>query len=210
MRTALWVLAIAAALPSVAASAAEGSGMTPRIDSLPWGGWQGRLSVAVQETPIRSVLAGNDGGLQVGAVGLMGDYYFGRSLFGLPTPSGLHATSGLLVGPRAQGWAGQPGLGAQRGAFGATRRIVSIQANAGAASDASYDSTTTIPYLGFGYSGQASKSGWSFSADLGWVALAAGNVVKFGRVFSGTQGLDDVVRDKRVAPVMQLGVSYSF
>jgi hypothetical protein len=35
-------------------------------------------------------------------------------------------------------------------------------------------------------------------------------MVRFGRVFNGSQSLDDVVRDMRLAPVVQLGVSYSF
>ena len=51
---------------------------------------------------------------------------------------------------------------------------------------------------------------WSFSADLGVVSQSPGNMVRFGKVFSGAQSLDDVVRDMRLAPVVQLGVSYSF
>ena len=63
---------------------------------------------------------------------------------------------------------------------------------------------------GIGYSNLSAKSGWHFSADLGVVSQSPGNVVRFGRVFSGAQSLDDVVRDMRLAPVVQLGVSYSF
>ena len=69
---------------------------------------------------------------------------------------------------------------------------------------------TTLPYIGIGYSNLSAKSGWHFSADLGVVSQSPGNVVRFGRVFGGTQSLDDAVRDMRLAPVVQLGVSYSF
>jgi hypothetical protein len=64
--------------------------------------------------------------------------------------------------------------------------------------------------VGIGYSNLWGTSGWSFSADLGVVSQNPANAVRFGRVFGGSQGLDDVVRDMRLAPVVQLGVSYSF
>ena len=66
------------------------------------------------------------------------------------------------------------------------------------------------PYLGVGYSSMVAKSGWSFTADLGVVSRSPGNVVRLGRVFNGGQSLDEVVRDMRLAPHVQLGVSYSF
>jgi hypothetical protein len=68
----------------------------------------------------------------------------------------------------------------------------------------------TVPYLGVGYSSLVAKSGWSFTADLGVVSRSPGNVVRLGRVFNGGQSLDEVVRDLRLAPHVQLGVSYSF
>jgi len=72
------------------------------------------------------------------------------------------------------------------------------------------ESSGTLPYVGIGYSSLAARSGWSFSADLGLVSLAPGNAVRLGRVFGGSQNLDDVVRDMRLTPVLQLGASYSF
>lgn len=209
MRTAQWILAaVMATVPAAAAWSAEGNGLTPNADKLPWSGWQGRWSVAVQEPAFRSGLVGAEkSGLQVGAVSLMGDYFFTRSLFGAAATGGLHATSGLIVSSRAQPWNGQPVFGTQPGAFSVSRRSASMVTPLGG--DATADNPT-VPYLGVGYIGASSKGGWSVSADLGLVALAAGNAVKFGRVFSGSQSLDDLVRDMRVAPVVQLGVSYSF
>jgi hypothetical protein len=98
---------------------------------------------------------------------------------------------------------------ASNGLFANDRRLFGASASALAAADASVDSAT-VPYIGIGYSNLSAKSGWRFSADLGVVSQSPGNVVRFGRVFGGSQSLDDVVRDMRLAPVIQLGVSYSF
>ena len=68
----------------------------------------------------------------------------------------------------------------------------------------------SLPYLGLGYTGLSARTRWSFSADLGLVALYPGNVSRMGRVMGGTQSLDDLVRDLRLAPLFQLGASYSF
>ena len=95
------------------------------------------------------------------------------------------------------------------GLYASNRRLFGASAGSLAATDASVDSST-VPYIGIGYSNLAGKSGWSFSADLGVVSQSPGSVVRFGRVFGGSQSLDDVIRDMRLAPVVQLGVSYSF
>jgi hypothetical protein len=71
------------------------------------------------------------------------------------------------------------------------------------------DPNTTLPYLGIGYTGLSSRGGFSFSADLGVVALTPGSDVRFGRAPAGPN-LDEAVRDLRLTPMVQLGVSYSF
>jgi hypothetical protein len=61
------------------------------------------------------------------------------------------------------------------------------------------------PYLGIGYSDASLRGGWGFSADLGLAAQS------FGAARSlGSQSLDDTIRDMRLTPVLQLGVSYRF
>jgi hypothetical protein len=138
----------------------------------------------------------------------MGDYYFSRSLVGRPDAGGFRATSGVILGPRTQLWAGQP-TSAQQGLMFSVDRRVFGQAPLLAATEALTE-TATLPYLGLGYTGLSPRGRWSFSADLGMVALYPGNAVKFGRVFSGAQSLDELVREMRLAPMLQLGVSYSF
>ena len=206
MCAAKWIFAalvsLSAALP---AGAAEGSGLLPNPDQSPWAQrWQGRLSLSVQSPSLRTGLGGDASGLQITGLSLMGDYYFARALPLLASDGGFRATSGLILGGRPPTWGARP----QFGGLSVERRSAATGLTAGAI-DTTADSATK-PYVGLGYSGLSAKRSWSFSADLGLVALAAGNAVKLGRVFNGGPALDDVVRDMRVAPVVQLGVSYSF
>jgi len=64
----------------------------------------------------------------------------------------------------------------------------------------------TLPYLGIGYTGLSPRNGWGFSADLGLVAKNPGNALRAG----GGQSLDEMIRDMRMTPLLQLGVSYAF
>jgi hypothetical protein len=210
MCAAKWIFAalvsLSAAVPAVAA---EGSGLTPSAEQVPWTQrWQGRLSLSVQAPSFRTGLGSDAAGLQITGLSLMGDYYFARPLPLLARDGGFRATSGLILGGRAPTWGARPQLGSQTGSLRVERRPTGTGLTA-YGSDTSADSATT-PYVGLGYSGLSAKRAWSFSADLGLVALAAGNAVKLGRVFHGGPTLDDVVRDMRVAPIVQLGVSYSF
>ena len=121
-------------------------------------------------------------GLKIGSVGLFGDVYFGGPAVDTRAAAGgFRATSGLVISGRSS--------------TGPT--------------DATID-TSTVPYFGVGYSNTWPKSGWRFNADLGVVSHSPGSATGIGRVIGGSQSLDDLVRDLRLAPVAQLGVSYSF
>jgi hypothetical protein len=193
----------AALLPAASAWASEGGGLTPNTE--PWARWQGRLSLEVQAPLLRADLgAPQASGLQVRSVSLLRDYYLTRSLIGAGTEGGLRTTGGLIVSPGSR-TAGQALFGTQPGPYTVSQRAATLGGDT-----PSSDGNAAVPYLGVGYIGLSSRGGWSFSADLGLVALAAGNVVKFGRVFSGTQSLDGLTREMRFAPVMQMGLTYSF
>jgi hypothetical protein len=211
MRAAQWLISgFIAALPVAQSWAADGNGLTANAESVPWARWQGRMSFEIQAPLLRSDLGGASAaaGLQIRSVSLLRDYYLTRPLIGAGTEGGLHTTSGLILSSGSRS-AGQALFGAQPTALSVARRIAApVTPSLGA--DAGTDGSATIPYLGVGYMGQSAKGGWRFSADLGLIALAAGNAVKFGRVFSGSQSLDDLAREMRVAPVMQMGLSYSF
>jgi hypothetical protein len=137
----------------------------------------------------------------VASLSVVGDYYFATPL--RLGNGALRASGGLLFGPRTL-WAGQPGLGT-------TRPVLSIERQWASASpaDANADAST-LPYVGLGFTGLSGTGRFSYSADLGLVARSPGQAVKFGRVLGGTQNIDDLLRDLRLAPVLQLGVSYAF
>lgn len=140
------------------------------------------------------------------AASLGGDYYFSTFTSDAQARTGFRASSALLIRQPGvslsdltlssrttarYGLAGQPGL-----ALGGT--------------DESTYSVSTMPYLGFGYSDYSLKSGWGFWADIGLVVQSPGNALGVGRVLSGTQGVEDLLRELRMAPMVQFGVNYSF
>jgi hypothetical protein len=73
------------------------------------------------------------------------------------------------------------------------------------------DASLTLPYVGVGYSNRwlsgpsSGLSAWGISADVGLLAASPRSAVRLGQ-----QALDDTVRDLRLAPVLQLGVSYTY
>lgn len=209
MRVVLWICAAGACAFGPANAHAEGEGLTTNADRVPWARLQGRIANAPGAPGWRAELAPFErSGLQVSSVGLLGDIYIGAKVREASFTGGFRATSGVLIGARSPWLAGAAPpskglLATDRRLFGASGSVVASPVDASA--DAS-----TVPYIGIGYSNLSAKSGWSFSADLGVVSQSPGNVVRFGRVFGGSQSLDDVVRDMRLAPVIQLGVSYSF
>jgi hypothetical protein len=210
MRNVLWFCVAAASALATAAARADGDGLSANADRFAWARFQSRIAFAPGAPGWRADLAPIERtGLQVGSLGVLGDMYFdGRKAAAASQPAGFRATSGVLIGARSSvlGSAATPTAG---GLFASNRRLFGASSATLASADASVDSST-LPYIGIGYSNPAAKSGWSFSADLGVVSQSPGSVVRFGRVFGGSQGLDDVVRDMRLSPIVQLGVSYSF
>ncbi len=70
------------------------------------------------------------------------------------------------------------------------------------------DAGTSLSYLGIGYSGQSLRGGWGFSADLGLVSSLSLGGLRLGA--SRNSGAEDLLRDLRLKPVLQLGLSYSY
>ena len=197
----VWGCAALIGLACVPAFAADGDSLTLNPDQLPWARWQSRLSLGTSSSS-PNWLSGQQTG-KVNSASLMGDYYFGRSLVGPGSSGGFRATSGVIFGPRTSPLAsGQPTLAAGN-AFSIGARLFG-QYTLPSSSDANVDSAT-LPYLGFGYTGLSARNGWSFSADLGLVAQQPG-----GLKMIRSQSLDDVVREMRLAPLVQLGASYAF
>lgn len=185
-----WIAVAALAVGGTQAAMALDAGGSGGFTGLGWGALQGRMSLGTASPGLRIDTPGFDTtSLKLGSLSLMADYYL-LPAFGQRSAGGLRATSGVLFGPRSSPWSG-PGSGAQ---FSIDRRMNPTP-------DASADSATS-PYLGIGYTGLSVKGGWGFSADVGVLAS------RFGRNLG--QSLDDQVRELRLQPVLQLGVSYSF
>jgi hypothetical protein len=132
---------------------------------------------------------------------LFGDYYVAKPYFG--QAGGVRVTSGLVVGLRGAVFG--PGQVSLPGTF-----AFSTMARPGPVSAAGtdVDGTQAWPYVGIGYSDASVRGGWGFSADLGLAAQSFG-LFRAARSL-GSQSLDDFVRDLRLTPVLQLGVSYRF
>ena len=211
MRNVLWIgVAVASAL-TMADARAAGEGLAASADRVPWARFQSRVAYSPGASGWRAEFAPSErSGLQVGAIGVLGDLYFGESSrTPQASPAGFRATSGVLVGARSS-WLGTVASSSPGGLFAPNRRLFGASASVLATPADPTLETATVPYIGIGYTNMSPKSGWHFSADLGVVSQSPGNVVRFGRVVGGSQSLDDLIRDMRLAPIVQLGVSYSF
>ena len=138
------------------------------------------------------------------AASVGGDYYLSKNLVdaGAP-PSGFRASGALLIR--------QPGVSLSDLAWSsrATTSLALRQPYASVA-DPGTQGVSAMPYLGIGYSDYSLKNGWGFWADIGLVVQSPSNALGMTRVMSGTQSLDDLVRELRLSPMLQLGVNYSF
>lgn len=169
------------------AHASEATTMTPQSQAQAWEGLKARLAIGTT-APARNDLSVGDAEQQrINTISVMGDYYLSRPWLG--TAGGWRATSGVLLGGRSSVWS-SPSL--------LDRRTAGDGNEAG-----------TQPYLGLGYTGWSSKGGWGLSADLGLMG-ASRSAARFGKQAPASSSLDDTVRDLRFAPLLQLGVSYSF
>lgn len=188
------------------ANAGEQPGLRADADSLTWPRVAARLGLSMSPastTALPGLFDANmsRGPSQVTSLNVLGDVYF-------PNVHGFRATGGVLLGARSQPWSSSALLANQPGAA----LVVGRTASAGmedTGSDAS-EASSSVPYLGIGYSDTSARRGWGFSADFGVLALAPKPAVRLGRVFSGQQSFDDLLRELRLTPSVQVGVSYSF
>jgi hypothetical protein len=170
----------------LAAAGAHANEATPLSQAQAWEGLKARLSIGTAAPARSDPSAGDTEPHKINTLSLMGDYYLSRTSLG--KSGGWRATSGVLLGARSSVWS-SPSL--------LDRRIAGDGGDAG-----------TQPYLGLGYTGWSSKGSWGLSADVGLMGLSR-STTRFGKS-APSSSLDDTVRDLRFAPLLQLGVSYSF
>lgn len=187
-------------LAAIDAVAGSGQGLSVDADRLAWPKWQTRLQVYTEPVTPEST-SFDAASLRPRSAALFGDYYMTRPYLG--QAGGVRVTSGLVTGTRGAVFG--PGQTTPPGLFGfstlARPSLGSMPLDAAS-------ETLTWPYLGIGYSDASQRGGWGFSADLG---LAAQNFALWRTARSlGNQSMDDIVRDMRLLPVLQLGVSYRY
>jgi len=137
------------------------------------------------------------------AVSVTGDYYFSAARPDLALPrSGFRASSALLIR--------EGGISLADVAMSSRSGLPPGRPAGLLLGDAQGYGISTMPYVGIGYSGLSLKSGWGFWADVGMVVQSPGSALGVGRVLSGHQGVDELLRELRMAPMVQLGVNYAF
>lgn len=183
---------------ALAASHAAAEGLAIRPDTVAWPRWQARVGVT---TAAPHAELGTT--MQLQSARLFGDYYFTGPGFGAGrVGGGLRATSGLLSGSPALALSA-PTLPSREGlVFNLSARQTQTPL------DASVDAAAPVPYLGVGYTGVSLRGRWGFSADVGLMGQGSG--LRLARGATAPQSLDDLLRELRLTPVLQLGVSYSF
>lgn len=198
MRSHLAFASIASLLVCGAAYGADGL-IVPRTGAV-WPQWQARITVSTATlAPVTLAdSAGTRPMVQSGSV--LGDWYVDAPELRVPSlVGGLRATGGLMSGARGMALGTTPQAW-RSGRFG----LVLQNGSSPLASDANAE---TVPYLGVGYTGWSLKGGWGVSADLGLVAERPGYA---GRAVFGNSGWESSLREMRISPVLQLGVSYAF
>jgi hypothetical protein len=190
-------LGLALLLCAGAASVQADGGLVAPAAETVWPQWQARVTLQTTSMSPLSLARQLDGvssqrGVQGGAI--FGDYYFAKPAFG-----SFRASGGLMVGSLG-------GLPVSNAAAG-PRLGLSVNSGllpyAAAGAEVGNGNTSTLPYLGLGFSGAPWRNGLAISADLG---LVAGH----GSALFGNQGLEGTVRELRLSPVLQLGVRYAF
>ncbi len=194
-----------ACLLVVAFAAQAQSGLRVGIDAAQepsWPRWQARFGLTTTTSAI-------DPGTrwQLSAGQLLGDYYWsGLRPLGVGRSGGFRATSGLLLGPRSLAL-GTPALGSTQ------RPGLTLSQNArllpGSGDGLTSEAWSALPYVAVGYSGIALRGGWGFTADLGLVGTTGGLRARRDGAL-GSQGVDELLRELRLLPVLRFGAGYAF
>jgi hypothetical protein len=191
------VLGLAAAVPAQAQN-----GLLVPTTTTNWPQWQGRLALSLSPPTSNDSPRWRSGGL-------LGDYYFYRHTMSSPTAprGGFRATSGLMFGSASPRLLAGLGAGVTSGyGLGLNRTGLGLRAD-GWSSDADH---TTTSYLGMGYTLLSLRGGWGLSADIGLATIPRLNTALGPGSSVGRSGLEDNLRDSRLTPLLQLGLSYSF
>ncbi|MBK6470925.1 MAG: hypothetical protein IPF94_09310 [Betaproteobacteria bacterium] len=192
------VLGLALAGAATGANASQGLSL-PAAETL-WPQWQARITLLTSGGAALALAPLSESG--AAPIGLRGGALVGDYVFASPAFGRFRASGGLLSGhlgglPLASALAGQ-------------RLGVDVQRSVAPLWSPGSESPAALPYIGLGFSGAAGLAGLSLTADLGLVAERPEAAAGLGRALFGNQGMERSLRELRLAPVMQLGVRYTF
>jgi hypothetical protein len=92
-----------------------------------------------------------------------------------------------------------------------------VDQTTGASVNATVNFNKMAPYLGFGWSGQAKNTGWSFKSDFGVLfqgaptaTLTTNNAVLAATLASEQATLNDKLKNFKYYPVVSIGIGYAF
>lgn len=198
-----WLVAALAAVAAVAGpvDAQANQGLVATAGEWLWPQLQARITVQTAVLT-RVALTGPSEAAGPAARGVQGGAVLGDYVFAAPAFGNFRATSGVMLGTPA----GAPVLSATASSRLGITMLDGGYGNYGNSSEG----PSTLPYLGLGYSSPALWRSLSVSADVGLVAGRPAGLSGLGRAMLGNQAMDVAVRDLRLAPVLQLGVRYSF
>lgn len=173
-----------------------------------WSGWAPRFGMVVTDTQSSSgayAMPTSSAGLKIQSAHVLTDYHLG---------SGFKATMGLVRGATNLPWWQTPDSDMRSSGAGLSVRRMDVLSNEYLPTYLGADPNRTVPYIGAAYSGRLTETdginAWRFQADLGLISLNSSNAAHMGRVLSGEQGLDDLVRELRLRPVVKFTINYKF
>ena len=188
------------ALVAAAPAWAQGKGLTLDDTAL----FGPRLQTRIGLNTAAALTDGGNTSWQQQAGVVLGDYYFSRARLGQgQINSGFRATSGVLLGQRSLAL-GTPAFSSGPGLGLTTLRQPRV---AMPGLEVAAEPWSAVPYVGIGWSGASLRGGWGVSADFGFAGHSYGSG---GLRITGSQSLDDLLRELRITPMVQVGVSYAF
>lgn len=174
-----------------------------------WPHWEGRIGVVLDrpDDALRSPFAlssSQSSGLKMHSMHLLSDYYFA---------GGFRATAGLVRGSTNLPWWPSSDQG-NTGLNLSMQRLDLLNIPGQEQSTLSEDPNRTVPYVGAGYSTRLADTrgvgSWQFNADLGIISLNSRNFERLRNVFQGEDGVDELLRELRLRPVIKFSVNYAF
>jgi hypothetical protein len=214
MAGALLGLSISGGMTAAQAQVGRGLSLQDTRASELWPHWEGRLGMVLGGGSSHTLSNPyalsqiESSGLKVQSMHALSDYYFA---------GGFRATAGLVRGATNLPWWNMPSPEDGTTSLNLSLQRVDLVGSTGASGPGvlTDDPNRTVAYVGAGYSGRLTQAtagygGWRFNADLGLISLNTQNIGRINRVLQGDQGVDELLRDLRLRPVLKFNVNYAF